>query len=62
MSSSYYEASKAVEQPVEIDDAMNKEVAIEQDVVSLPPPPVTDGGLRAWLQVMGCFLVFFNVW
>ncbi|RVX67410.1 hypothetical protein B0A52_08763 [Exophiala mesophila] len=30
----------------------------------IPPAPATakDGGLRAWLQVLGCWLVFFNVW
>lgn len=27
-----------------------------------PPPPVQDGGTRAWLQVVGSFLVFTNLW
>lgn len=26
------------------------------------PPPAMDGGPRAWLQVMGSFLVFANLW
>jgi len=26
------------------------------------PPPVQDGGTRAWLQVLGSFLVFCNLW
>ena len=30
--------------------------------VTLQPVVVPDGGLRAWLQVFGCWLVFFNVW
>jgi len=24
--------------------------------------PVPDGGLTAWLQVVGCFILFFNSW
>jgi MFS family permease len=27
-----------------------------------PPPPVQDGGTRAWLQVLGSFIVFINLW
>jgi len=27
-----------------------------------PPPPVQDGGTRAWLQVVGSFLIFTNLW
>ena len=27
-----------------------------------PQPPVEDGGTRAWLQVLGSFLVFSNLW
>jgi hypothetical protein len=56
------EASRIGGPPVEADGAEEKAVAIEEDVISLPPTPVKDGGLRAWLQVLGCFLVFFNVW
>lgn len=26
----------------------------------LPPPP--DGGLHAWLKVLGGFLVYINIW
>ncbi len=62
MSTAYHEGSKIALQPAQIEDALEKEVAIRQDVVSLPPAVVKDGGLRAWLQVLGCFLVFFNVW
>ncbi|EXJ81411.1 hypothetical protein A1O3_07703 [Capronia epimyces CBS 606.96] len=34
------------------------------DAAIVPPPPsvAPDGGVRAWLQVLGCWLVFFNVW
>jgi hypothetical protein len=39
------------------------DVPIEEKANVLPPPaPPPDGGLRAWLQVLGCYLVFFNVW
>ena len=39
------------------------DVPIEEKASVLPPPaPPPDGGLRAWLQVLGCYLVFFNVW
>lgn len=36
----------------------------EKAIIPPPPPPVNppDGGLRAWLQVVGCWLVFFNAW
>jgi hypothetical protein len=31
--------------------------------VEAPPPPTSqDGGTRAWLQVLGSFLVFGNLW
>ena len=62
MSTPYHEGSKIAVQPALVGEDFEKEVAIEQDVVSLPPSAVKDGGLRAWLQVLGCFLVFFNVW
>jgi hypothetical protein len=62
MSSPYHDVLKVVVQPAEMNENVSKEVAIEEDAVSLPPPPFKDGGLRAWLQVVGCFLVFFNVW
>lgn len=26
----------------------------------LPPPP--DGGLQAWLKVLGSFLIYINIW
>ena len=26
------------------------------------PPPVPDGGLQAWLQVAGAYMLFFNTW
>ena len=62
MSSPYHEPSKLEGQPDQIDDAVRKEIGIQEAVVALPPLPVKDGGLRAWLQVVGCFLVFCNVW
>lgn len=29
---------------------------------SSPPDPVPNGGLTAWLQVLGSFFLFFNSW
>jgi hypothetical protein len=26
------------------------------------PPQVPDGGLQAWLQVLGAYMLFFNTW
>lgn len=31
-----------------------------EKTVSLAPPP--DGGIVAWLQVLACFILFFNTW
>lgn len=27
-----------------------------------PPGPPPNGGLTAWLQVLGCFMLYFNTW
>ena len=37
------------------------EKAVAQ-VAPAPPPEAEDGGTRAWLQVLGSFLVFSNLW
>jgi len=40
------------------------DVPVEEDT-EVPIAPVgasPDGGTRAWLQVLGSFLVFFNIW
>jgi hypothetical protein len=60
MSHVHDDVSKEGSKAAEIDDALGKEITIQEATVSLPPP--VDGGFRAWLQVVGCFLVFFNVW
>jgi len=26
------------------------------------PGPLPNGGLTAWLQVLGCFMLYFNTW
>ncbi|TKA32936.1 hypothetical protein B0A50_01162 [Salinomyces thailandicus] len=40
--------------------------ATDEEAPPLPPvvssPPIQDGGTRAWLQVVGSFLVFANLW
>lgn len=33
-----------------------------QVVSERPPPQIKDGGFRAWLQVLGCFFLWFNLW
>ncbi|ETI29208.1 hypothetical protein G647_01661 [Cladophialophora carrionii CBS 160.54] len=62
MSTQSHDSLRVGVKPAEIDGALSKEIPVEDEVVSLPPAPFKDGGLRAWLQVFGCFLVFFNVW
>ena len=43
--------------PVDISDNATADVVVDDD--DGPPP---DGGLRAWLQVLGSFFLFFNCW
>ncbi|OAP62109.1 hypothetical protein AYL99_04312 [Fonsecaea erecta] len=63
MSDPRRDTSKTEVDAIPIDAPTSKEFELEATtVVSLPPTTLTDGGLRAWLQVIGCFLVFFNVW
>ena len=37
---------------------------VPTEVPTEPPPPaeIPDGGIRAWLQVLGCFFLWFNLW
>jgi hypothetical protein len=42
-------------------------VAVEKDATPTPPPaagpsPPPNGGLQAWMQVLGGFMLFFNTW
>ena len=36
--------------------------AAKEASTSSPPDPVPNGGLTAWLQVLGSFFLFFNSW
>lgn len=58
------EVAKMGVETISVHDSPNAlEVPIEEKALSPPPPSaVPDGGIRAWLQVLGCWLVFFNVW
>lgn len=52
-----------VHEEITENSVLSQEEAIEKAITPLtPPPPVIDGGLRAWLQVLGSFLVFSNLW
>jgi hypothetical protein len=46
----------------ESDDAHDPETIETRSLAGsqLPPPP--DGGLHAWLKVVGGFLVYINIW
>lgn len=48
----------AVESPVESEEATDEKTGTPLT----PPAPEIDGGLRAWLQVLGSFIVFGNLW
>ncbi|KAK5173399.1 uncharacterized protein LTR77_002080 [Saxophila tyrrhenica] len=47
-----------------ISDASETEKAAATSIAPPPaaPPPQADGGSRAWLQVLGSFIVFGNLW
>ena len=42
-------------------DASETEKQTPSKPADTPPPP-PDGGLTAWLQVVGAFFLFFNSW
>lgn len=46
----------------EEDIAVDRESEDETPTGLTPPAPEIDGGLRAWLQVLGSFVVFGNLW
>ncbi|KAF4624137.1 hypothetical protein G7Y89_g14036 [Cudoniella acicularis] len=43
------------------DEEKSTQVPEVAEVSTLPPPP-PNGGLTAWLQVIGCHILFFNSW
>ncbi|KAK4495239.1 hypothetical protein PRZ48_013568 [Zasmidium cellare] len=45
-----------------IPSTLDKKLATETTTPVTAPPPLQDGGTRAWLQVLGSFLVFANLW
>lgn len=63
MSNPHHEISKIGVESIPVDRLAPIDVAIEEKAIIPPAPAVAkDGGVRAWLQVLGCLLVFFNVW
>lgn len=51
------EADGAVAAP-----AVNTAVSADEKNSTPTTAPVKEGGIRGWLQVIGAFLIFFNVW
>lgn len=40
-----------------------EKAALDSPIIpSSGPPKAPDGGLQAWLQVLGGFLIYFNTW
>ena len=37
-------------------------VVIEKEDANVEGSSPPDGGVRAWLQVLGCFMLFWNTW
>ena len=56
--------SSSNSQDVESFERLSTTEAVDEKAVAQvsPLPPVLDGGARAWLQVVGSFLVFSNLW
>ena len=54
----------STEKPSNLHSAADEENALERSPTPLTPPAAStmDGGPRAWLQVLGSFLVFGNLW
>jgi hypothetical protein len=42
----------------EIEKTQSNSKVSEIDPLGIPP----DGGLNAWLKVLGCFLIYSNIW
>ena len=54
---------KIKEEDIAVESRAESEEAIDDSPSPLTPPaPEIDGGLRAWLQVLGSFVVFGNLW
>lgn len=51
---------------IEADDAAATAAKnnVSADEKNYPPAavPVKEGGIRGWLQVIGAFFIFFNIW
>ncbi|EXJ95925.1 hypothetical protein A1O1_01050 [Capronia coronata CBS 617.96] len=63
MRSSDEEVHQTVVESISVNAAAALDVPIEEKgSVPSAPSATIDGGVRAWLQVLGCWLVFFNVW
>jgi hypothetical protein len=47
-------------------DAVSKDLEVEPVAASIPPPPPSNpppnGGIKAWLQVLGSWMLIFNTW
>ena len=52
----------ATDQKIELQPQEQSVDAPPADSATKTPSPVPDGGLTAWLQVVGGFMLFFNTW
>lgn len=48
--------------PMDSSDSSDTEKRTPTESANKVPPPPPDGGLTAWLQVVGAFFLFFNSW
>ena len=52
----------AVSTPTDAGNAVEQDTQFSTQQQSLDNPPPVLGGTRAWLQVLGGFLAFINIW
>ena len=56
------EVQETIDSPTLSDEVPVEDLEKTLTPLTPPPPDAPDGGLRSWLQVLGSFLVFGNLW